>query len=205
MIALGWVVNLIERGEASMGRIHAILDARARDRGRGAARGGRDPRRRRVPRPELRLRRRRPGAPRHRARGARRAHRRDRGPHRLAARATLVSLLPRLFDPPPGTVFVDGHDVRRLPLAALRGAIGFVPQETLPVLGDGAREHRASGRGQRRRAPSGPPASPSSTEGRARVSRSATRPPSASAASRSRAARSSARRSRARSRPTRAS
>jgi ATP-binding cassette subfamily B protein len=41
-----------------------------------------------------------------------------------------VSLLPRLFDAPPGTLFVDGHDVRRLPLATLRGAIGFVPQES---------------------------------------------------------------------------
>ncbi len=30
---------------------------------------------------------------------------------------------------PPGTVFVDGVDVREIPLATLRGAIGFVPQE----------------------------------------------------------------------------
>jgi ATP-binding cassette subfamily B protein len=41
-----------------------------------------------------------------------------------------VSLLPRLFDPPPGTVFVDGMDVREIPLARLRAAVGFVPQET---------------------------------------------------------------------------
>jgi ATP-binding cassette subfamily B multidrug efflux pump len=34
-----------------------------------------------------------------------------------------------LHDPPPGTVFIDGVDVRDLPLATLRGAIGFVPQE----------------------------------------------------------------------------
>src|SRR5206468_3709584 len=38
-------------------------------------------------------------------------------------------LLARLYDPPPGTVFVDGVDVRELPLATLRGAIGFVQQE----------------------------------------------------------------------------
>jgi ATP-binding cassette, subfamily B, multidrug efflux pump len=38
-------------------------------------------------------------------------------------------LLPRLHDPPPGTVFVDGVDVRDLPLHELRAAIGFVPQE----------------------------------------------------------------------------
>ncbi len=45
-------------------------------------------------------------------------------------KSTLVSLLPRLLDPPEGRVFVDGHDVRRLPLATLRAAVGFVPQES---------------------------------------------------------------------------
>jgi ATP-binding cassette subfamily B protein len=46
-----------------------------------------------------------------------------------SGKSTLISLLPRLHDPPPGTVFIDGVDVRELPLAELRGAIGFVPQE----------------------------------------------------------------------------
>ncbi len=46
-----------------------------------------------------------------------------------SGKSTLLSLLPRLHEPPPGTVFVDGIDVRELPLATLRGAIGFVPQE----------------------------------------------------------------------------
>ena len=46
-----------------------------------------------------------------------------------SGKSTLLNLLPRLNDPPPGTVFVDGIDVRDLPLAAVRGAIGFVPQE----------------------------------------------------------------------------
>ena len=48
-----------------------------------------------------------------------------------AGKSTLVDLLPRLFDPPPGTVFVDGVDVRDLPLDTLRGAVGCVPQEPL--------------------------------------------------------------------------
>jgi ATP-binding cassette subfamily B protein len=47
-----------------------------------------------------------------------------------SGKSTLVSLLPRIFDPPPGTVFVDGVDVRARSLSELRGAIGFVPQET---------------------------------------------------------------------------
>ena len=46
-----------------------------------------------------------------------------------SGKSTLISMLPRLHEPPPGTVFVGGVDVRELPLAALRGAIGFVPQE----------------------------------------------------------------------------
>jgi ATP-binding cassette subfamily B protein len=46
-----------------------------------------------------------------------------------SGKSTLISLLARLHDPPRGTVFVDGVDVRDLPLAVLRGAIGFVPQE----------------------------------------------------------------------------
>jgi ATP-binding cassette subfamily B protein len=46
-----------------------------------------------------------------------------------SGKSTLISLLARLHDPPSGTVFIDGVDVRNIPLAVLRGAIGFVPQE----------------------------------------------------------------------------
>ena len=47
-----------------------------------------------------------------------------------SGKSTLVHTLVRLYDPPPGTVFLDGHDVREVPLADLRAAIAFVPQET---------------------------------------------------------------------------
>ena len=46
-----------------------------------------------------------------------------------AGKSTLIDLLPRLFDPPPGAVLIDGVDVREIPLTVLRGAIGYVPQE----------------------------------------------------------------------------
>lgn len=46
-----------------------------------------------------------------------------------SGKSTLISLIARLHDPPAGTVFVDGRDVRDWPLATLRGSIGFVPQE----------------------------------------------------------------------------
>ena len=46
-----------------------------------------------------------------------------------AGKSSLVNLLPRLFDVSDGSVLLDGRDVRTLPLAQLRGAIGFVPQD----------------------------------------------------------------------------
>lgn len=47
-----------------------------------------------------------------------------------SGKSTLVSLIPRLMDAPENTVFVDGISVRRYPLEQLRKSIGFVPQET---------------------------------------------------------------------------
>src|SRR5262249_57612290 len=46
-----------------------------------------------------------------------------------SGKSTVIAMLARLYDPPPGTVFIDGVDVRSIPLATLRGSIGFVPQE----------------------------------------------------------------------------
>ena len=47
-----------------------------------------------------------------------------------SGKSTLVSLIPRLFDAPEGTVLIDGIPVREHSLEALRSNIGFVPQET---------------------------------------------------------------------------
>jgi ATP-binding cassette subfamily B protein len=46
-----------------------------------------------------------------------------------SGKSTLLHTLARLHDPPPGSVFIDGVDVRSLRLADLRGIVGFVPQE----------------------------------------------------------------------------
>lgn len=46
-----------------------------------------------------------------------------------SGKSILISLIARLHEPPPGTVLVDGRDVRDWPLASLRGALGCVPQE----------------------------------------------------------------------------
>jgi len=47
-----------------------------------------------------------------------------------SGKSTLVNLLPRLFDEQQGEILIDGIDVKRYPLAALRRAVGYVPQET---------------------------------------------------------------------------
>jgi ATP-binding cassette subfamily B protein len=47
-----------------------------------------------------------------------------------SGKSTLVNLVPRLLDATGGTVLIDGTDIRRVPLAVLRTAIGYVPQET---------------------------------------------------------------------------
>src|SRR5688500_2334185 len=46
-----------------------------------------------------------------------------------AGKTTIASLIPRVWDVNDGRVSLDGHDVRNLALADLRGAIGIVPQE----------------------------------------------------------------------------
>jgi ATP-binding cassette subfamily B protein len=61
-----------------------------------------------------------------------------------SGKSTLVSLVPRLWNPPPGTLFVDGHDVRQLSLDVLRGAVGFVPQESF-LFSETVRENVAFG------------------------------------------------------------
>ena len=47
-----------------------------------------------------------------------------------AGKSTLLALIPRLIEPPHGSLWIDGTDIRRIPLARLRTAIGMVPQET---------------------------------------------------------------------------
>lgn len=47
-----------------------------------------------------------------------------------AGKTTLVSLIPRLYDAPDGSVLVDGVPIRQIPLKTLREHIGFVTQET---------------------------------------------------------------------------
>ena len=131
MVALGWVINLWQRGMASFGRIDQIL--RAEPEICSPA----NPRRLTQVRGELEFRHLTFTYP-----GEQRPALRDvtlRVPagstvavvgRTGSGKSTLISLLPRLFDPPAGTVFLDGVDVRELDLAELRSRIAVVPQET---------------------------------------------------------------------------
>ena len=62
-----------------------------------------------------------------------------------SGKTTLVSLIPRIYDADPGTVLIDGRPIRQFPLATLRQNIGFVPQETF-LFSDTIRENIAFGR-----------------------------------------------------------
>jgi ATP-binding cassette, subfamily B, multidrug efflux pump len=131
MIAVGWVINLAQRGTASLGRLRTILETEpaiadrppltdpGEIRGRVAFRGLTFAY---APEAEPVLRDIAFEAP----AGATVALVGRTG----AGKSTLLALIPRLFEPPEGAVAIDGVDVRRLPLARLRGAIGMVPQET---------------------------------------------------------------------------
>ncbi|MFZ1137464.1 MAG: ABC transporter ATP-binding protein [Candidatus Korobacteraceae bacterium] len=61
-----------------------------------------------------------------------------------SGKSTLVSLIPRIYDAEPGSVLIDGRPIREFPLDLLRRNIGFVPQETF-LFSDTIRENIAFG------------------------------------------------------------
>jgi len=52
-----------------------------------------------------------------------------------SGKSTLFQLIPRLFEPEAGTIYMDGKDIRSLPLEELRRSIGMVPQEVMLFTG----------------------------------------------------------------------
>jgi ATP-binding cassette subfamily B protein len=61
-----------------------------------------------------------------------------------SGKSTLANLIPRLIDAPDHTVFIDGVQIKEYPLAQLRSSIGYVPQETF-LFSDTLRENIAFG------------------------------------------------------------
>ena len=145
MIALGWVVNLFQRGAASMRRINAILESEPAIR---------EPAKPRVPTTfegEIEVR----GVS-FRYPGTERLVLRDIS-FRVAAgetlalvgatgsgKSTLVHLLVRLYDPTEGEILLDGVPVTEIPIARLREVIGTVPQEAF-LFSESIRENLSMG------------------------------------------------------------
>ena len=61
-----------------------------------------------------------------------------------SGKTTLVNLIPRIYDAAPGSVLIDGRPIREYPLEVLRRQIGFVPQETF-LFSETVRENIAFG------------------------------------------------------------
>ncbi len=61
-----------------------------------------------------------------------------------SGKTTLVDLIPRIYDAAPGMVLIDGRPIREYSLASLRSSIGFVPQETF-LFSERIRENIALG------------------------------------------------------------
>ncbi len=130
MIAFGWVINLMQRGTASLDRINEILRERPTiDRPSGTARKAD------ICTPSIRFRN---VLVRHGTREALAGVSLDirEGEtvaivgHTGSGKTTLASLVPRLFDPDEGIVEYGGVDLREFDPNELRRQIGFVPQES---------------------------------------------------------------------------
>jgi ATP-binding cassette subfamily B protein len=142
VIALGYVINLFQRGTASLGRLNEIMQEQ----------------------PEIKDE---PGAQDHKIegeiefRGLNFSYNGTRVLNEVnlrvpsgsslaivgptgSGKTTLVNLIPRIYDAEPGTVLIDGRPIRDYSLASLRRSIGFVPQETF-LFSDRIRENIALG------------------------------------------------------------
>lgn len=131
MMALGWVVNLVQRGAASLDRINLILEQAPeiadppRPESKPQVKGGLEIRHLTFSYPgrkELVLRDLSLVCPAGKITAL--VGRTGSG------KSTLLNLVLRLFDPPAGTVFLDGVDVKNYALADLREAVGYSAQDT---------------------------------------------------------------------------
>jgi ATP-binding cassette subfamily B protein len=142
IIALGWVINLFQRGTASLIRINDIMQEQPEIKDAVGAQN-------REIAGEIEFR------------GLNFSYEGKQVLHDVnlripagsslaivgptgSGKTTLVSLIPRIYDAAAGTVLIDGRPIREYSLASLRKNIGFVPQETF-LFSDRIRENIALG------------------------------------------------------------
>ena len=131
MIALGWVINIFQRGMASMGRMNAIMSINPSIRDTDDTRdiAGIDGE---IEFRDLTFT----------YDGASEPALKDINLHIEpgqtvafvgavgSGKSTLMNLISRLLDASPGQVLIDGRPIREIPLGVIRSSIGYVPQET---------------------------------------------------------------------------
>ncbi len=142
VIALGWVVNIFQRGTASLIRLNEIMNEQPEIKDEPAARD-------REVEGEIEFR------------GLNFSYEGKPVLHDLdlripagtsmaivgptgSGKTTLVNLIPRIYDAAPGMVLIDGRPIREFSVASLRKNIGFVPQETF-LFSDRIRDNIALG------------------------------------------------------------
>jgi ATP-binding cassette subfamily B protein len=142
IIALGWVINIFQRGTASLIRINEIMQEQPEIKD---APGAQD----REIEGEIEFR------------GLNFSYDGKQVLHEVnlrvpagsslaivgptgSGKTTLVSLIPRIYDAEARTVLIDGRPIREYSVASLRKNIGFVPQETF-LFSDRIRENIALG------------------------------------------------------------
>jgi ATP-binding cassette, subfamily B, multidrug efflux pump len=153
IIALGWVINIFQRGTASMGRINEILIEQPEIKDSDEIQAARAAGTFSVPTQlegEIEFR------------GLNFGYNGTPVLHDInlripvgsslaivgptgSGKTTLVSLIPRIYDAAPGSVLLDGRPIREYPLDVLRRNIGFVPQETF-LFSETVRENIAFGK-----------------------------------------------------------
>ena len=143
VIALGWVINIFQRGTASLGRIHQLMTEKPEITDADAVPA--------LPEPQGAIE----------FRNLNFSYNGTSVLHDInlsipagsslaivgptgSGKTTLVSLIPRIYDAAPGSVLIDGNPIRDYPLEALRKSIGFVPQETF-LFSESIRENIAFG------------------------------------------------------------
>jgi ATP-binding cassette, subfamily B, multidrug efflux pump len=155
IIALGWVTNIFQRGAASMGRLMYVLtaepnirDGAAAERNAAGPNGNTNAASLEATKTETPIRGEiefrdltfaypsAPGSPPnepvlhdislHVPAGSTLAIVGPTG----SGKSTLAALIARLWEAPPETVLIDGRPIREYPVAELRRAMGYVPQDT---------------------------------------------------------------------------
>jgi len=131
MIALGWVINVVQQGTASMGRLNRILETAPEICDNGQTNHAITAIRGEIEFQNVSF------AYKDGVNVLRQINLKIPAGMALAivghtgsGKSTLVNLIPRLLDTAEGRILIDGRDIKNIPLEILRREIGFVPQET---------------------------------------------------------------------------